>query len=141
MKEPYTESIFRFSSTTNMFTNSVFVMILSVLLLCLTTSTPLTFARIANKKPNSLSLKLLHRSSIPFFTNESFQDFLEINKQLYRNDSKFFTAVPLFQITSSFLFFVNLSIGDPPVTQFLAVDTGSSMVWVIANSTSKNFLY
>ncbi|KAK1382549.1 hypothetical protein POM88_020284 [Heracleum sosnowskyi] len=124
-----------------MISNSVFVMILTVILFCLTTSTPLPTAKTANKKPNSLSLKLLHRSSIPLFENENFQDFLENNKQLFLKDSNFFTTAPLFQATTEYLYFVNLSIGDPPVPQYLAVDTGSSMVWVISKSTNKKFLY
>lgn len=124
-----------------MFSNSAFVMILSVILLCPTISAPLPIAKTANKNPNSLSLKLLHRSSIPLFKNENFQDFLENNKQLYMKDSKFLATAPLFQATIEYLYFVNLSIGNPPVPQYLGVDTGSSLVWVIGNSTNKKFLY
>ncbi|XP_074356530.1 aspartyl protease UND-like [Apium graveolens] len=110
-------------------------------MLCLTISTPLPIAKTANKKPNSLSLKLLHRSSIPSFENEDFQDFLEKNKQLSLKDSKFSTTTPLYQPTIEYLYFVYLSIGNPAVPQYLAVDTGSSLVWVTSNSTNKKFVY
>ncbi|KAK1353534.1 Peptidase A1 domain-containing protein [Heracleum sosnowskyi] len=39
------------------------------------------------------------------------------------------------------LFFVNLSIGEPPVTQYLAKDTGSHLTWVIGDAFKREFKY
>ncbi|KAK1381671.1 hypothetical protein POM88_019406 [Heracleum sosnowskyi] len=122
-------------------TNSLFVMTLWLILLCVATSTPSANANTTNKNPNTLSFKLLHRSTIPLFENEKFQQFLENNKQLSLQDSEFYTSNHLFQATTAYVYFVNLSIGEPLVPQYLAVDTGSSMVWIDANLRNKRYYY
>lgn len=44
--------------------------------------------------------------------------------------NKFNPKVPLVHESDDKLYFVNIVIGEPPVEQYLAMDTGSSVVWV-----------
>lgn len=104
----------------------------------------------ANIKPSrGVTLQLVHRfsPSLSFHKSDNFVNFLE------RNDEHIIKRIANFQqesidaqlitptSTHAHLFFVNLSIGDLPVVQYLAMDTGSSLTWVIRDTLKRGFKY
>lgn len=105
----------------------------------------------ANTKPihRGVTLQLIHRfsPSLPFHKTDSFQNFIERNDEHYLKGFASFqresTDVQLITPTSTreHLFFVNLSIGEPPVTQYLAMDTGSRLTWVTGDAFEREFMY
>lgn len=66
-------------------------------------------------KNNKLSLRLIHRHSIPSPYYYPLEDDIR---------------APVFPMEDRSLFLVNISIGEPPVPQLLAMDTGSDVIWV-----------
>lgn len=48
---------------------------------------------------------------------------------------------PLVQTTIENMYLVNFSVGNPPVRQFAAMDTGSNLVWLICNSQPRTLKY
>ncbi|KAK1389952.1 hypothetical protein POM88_018130 [Heracleum sosnowskyi] len=101
------------------------------------------------KTSRGVTLQLVHRfsPSLSFHKSDNFENFLE------RNDEYVIKRIAMFQQESidaqlitptsrhEHLFFVNLSIGEPPVIQYLAMDTGSRLIWVIGDSLKREFKY
>ncbi|KAL1818011.1 hypothetical protein ACET3Z_020585 [Daucus carota] len=85
---------------------------------------------------SNVALSASARLSLPENSNETFQQLVEINlKQLEMefatldDQDEFSLETPMIRF-GGLTYFVNVTIGNPPVQQYLQVDTGSSLTWV-----------
>ncbi|KAL5840136.1 hypothetical protein ACOSQ3_012798 [Xanthoceras sorbifolium] len=110
------------------------------------TSTILAASTVIPTRPQRLIIELIHRDSIRFpyhNRNENVSDRVEramktsisrfayLQAKIIKSSSwnENYEAGILPSINSS-LFFMNFSIGRPPIPQFTIMDTGSSLLWV-----------
>ncbi|KAK1395945.1 Peptidase A1 domain-containing protein [Heracleum sosnowskyi] len=95
--------------------------------------------------PKGVKLPLLHRSSLPMYSNETFQYILETNHKfltLKFAEAKYIVETPMIHFsTAGLVYFLNVSVGNPPVPQYLLIDTGSSLTWVSGHDPRKQYVY
>lgn len=93
-------------------------------------------------KPITLSTNLIHRESLfPNQNNTLSKRLLQssINRLKYLSNKINETVQPsLDPGTADYLFFVNFSIGQPPIPQLTGMDTGSTLIWVNCNTSCKH---
>ncbi|ESQ46340.1 hypothetical protein EUTSA_v10000692mg [Eutrema salsugineum] len=101
------------------------------------------------KKSNRIAMKLIHRESIPHLhqkaqvlpltpqdrikhlTDISSARFMHLRNSIdHRELSNSDFQVNVQQAIKTSMFFVNFSIGQPPIPQFTIMDTGSSLLWI-----------
>lgn len=94
-----------------------------------------------------LTMELIHRFSpcLSFHQVDNFEKFFERNEKqvMHQHTTSFQEGVQVNFITPTpdHLFFINLSIGEPPIPQYLAMDIDSSLTWVVGGSLKKNYKY
>ncbi|KAM7267218.1 hypothetical protein ACFE04_009384 [Oxalis oulophora] len=113
-----------------------------------------SFATTSTPTSSRLVIKLIHRDSIhsPFYNRHdnittrvqramksSFSRFAHLQNKFLRSitsNENDFQADMIPSVANS-MFFANFSIGQPPVSQFAIMDTGSSLLWVKCVPCSK----
>ncbi|KAL1221549.1 Aspartyl protease UND [Cardamine amara subsp. amara] len=94
-------------------------------------------------KPNRMVMKLVHRESvtgarvsvtpedhIKHLTDISSARFMHLQNSIDKELSNSNFQVDVQQAIKTSMFFVNFSVGQPPVPQFTIMDTGSSLLWI-----------
>lgn len=109
-------------------------------------ATPPVHNGISTATPKGVTLQLMHRfsPSLAFHRVDNFEKFLERTEKQRPHAAAFqqeATQVNLVAPTEDHLFFVNLSIGNPPIRLYLAMDTGSRYTWVIGRTRIRKNKY
>lgn len=98
-------------------------------------------------KPNRIAMKLIHRESvarlnpnarvpvtpedhIEHLTDISSARFKYLQNSIDKELSSSYFQVDVHQAIQTSMFYVNFSVGQPPVPQFTIMDTGSSLLWI-----------
>ncbi|KAL5774974.1 hypothetical protein ACOSP7_012531 [Xanthoceras sorbifolium] len=105
----------------------------------------------ATTEPRRLVTRLLHRDSLfrnhndtiaaqaERLLNSSITRFIYLSEKISETHPDDDNIQPnLFLGTSAPLFYVNFSIGEPPVPQLAIMDTGSDLIWVNCNPVCRN---
>ncbi|KAF8083479.1 hypothetical protein N665_0770s0002 [Sinapis alba] len=98
----------------------------------------------STKKPNRMAMKLIHRDTMArkarvpatledhmeHLTSISSARFMHLQNTIDKELSNSDFQVDMHQAITTSMFFVNFSVGQPPVQQFAIMDTGSSLLWI-----------
>ncbi|GAV74993.1 Asp domain-containing protein [Cephalotus follicularis] len=115
--------------------------------LALTTLTTLTtvITSAASTTPRGLVIELIHRDSkhSPYYNHNdniysrvkramksSFARFAYLQETIRRSSTTKDFEATIFPSVDASLFFINFTMGQPPIPQFTVMDTGSSLLWV-----------